>query len=333
MLSCQGLSVWNLPWCRVDIDLRAFPSQAHPKENGVKVSANPSCWGDHGTPTSIYCRNSINHRFSVKQKESLDTWLHVCIHNIYIFVHIRYIHCTYREGINTCTFSQSHKPINLYTHKAAEGTPGLNTQKCLLVGGTGEEAQDSVYKRLIPLGHDEGLALQIYIKVKTFSKSRTTYGEWKWDSEGCECMLCFLRPFQALKGTILQNKGEHQKMPPFMTWTQKSCNVTFSPIAHKATFTGKWATRFQALIWSGPGTWIPIQRLLVRQRAGLGARLLCLVFPQRIRIKSTRYNESPSSSWLPAVATPKKLESQYAVWLQPCAPARLLQPHRSGSHW
>ncbi|KAJ8786276.1 hypothetical protein J1605_006496 [Eschrichtius robustus] len=71
--------------------------------------------------------------------------------------------------------------------------------------------------------------------------------EWlHW--ENAEGMVPPTFSLKALKGTILQNKGEHQKMPPFMTWTQKSCNVTFSPIAHKATSTGKWATRFQALI-------------------------------------------------------------------------------------
>lgn len=67
-----------------------------------------------------------------------------------MYTYTHYIHCTYREDINTCTFSQSYKPINLYTHDAAEGTPGLDMHKCAPAGGTREDVQNPVYKRPKP---------------------------------------------------------------------------------------------------------------------------------------------------------------------------------------
>lgn len=151
------------------------------------------------------------------------------VYRIYIYVHICYIHCTYREGINTCTFSQSYKPINLYTHNASEGTPGLDTQKCPLGGGTGEEARDPVYKRLRPLCCEERLTLQIDIKVKTFSKSRTIGGEGKWDPGGCGWLPCLVGPSQVGRAAASRVK------------TCTSEDVTCSPSAHKATPPGKRA--------------------------------------------------------------------------------------------
>lgn len=134
-------------------------------------------------------------------------WLCVCIHNIHLCTQ-GYIHCTDREGINTCTFSQSYKPRNLYTHNASEGTPGLDTQKCLLVGGTGEEAQDPVYKRLRPLSYEERLTLQTDIKVKTFSEShnqwRREVGPWRMWVAVLPCWA-----FPGLEGSSLQGKDVH----------------------------------------------------------------------------------------------------------------------------
>lgn len=147
------------------------------------------------------------------------------VYIIYIYVHICYIHCTYREGINTCTFSQSYKPINLYTHNVAEGTPGLDTRKCPLAGGTGEEAQDPVYKRLRPLCCDERLTLQICIRVKTFSKSRTTREKGSRTLEGVGGCPALSDPPGCAGQWPPKSRCAHQKMPPSLDSGELKCHL------------------------------------------------------------------------------------------------------------
>lgn len=158
--------------------------------------------------TSIKLLQQLYHRFSVKRKESLDMWLHVCIHNIHLCTHMLYTLYTYRRYKHMYIQSVIQAYINLYTHNA-NGTPGLETRKYTLVGGTHEQAQGPVYKRPIPLHRDEGLALQIYIKVRTTSKSHNLQ-RIELEQGRTWHLPCLLRPFQALKSTTLVSKGESE---------------------------------------------------------------------------------------------------------------------------
>lgn len=207
------------------------------------------------------------------------------VYIIYIYVHICYIHCTYREGINTCTFSQSYKPINLYTHNVAEGTPGLDTQKCPLAGGTGEEAQDPVYKRLRPLCCDERLTLQICIRVKTFSKSRTTSGEGKWDTGGRGWMPSPVGPSwvrRAAASKVKMRASEDATFPGLRRAEMSpGAPLHLRPLPLE---NGQDAPRLSSIL--RPWKLGPQPRAAWRAEGRVEARVLCWAFPQRARIKA-----------------------------------------------
>lgn len=97
-----------------------------------------------------------------------------------MYTYTHYIHCTYIEDINTCTFIQSYKPINLYTHNAAEGTPGLDTHKCVPAGATHEDVQNPVYKRPKPSLSQGGLGFTNFTsKLRHFKEPYNL--DWKGD--------------------------------------------------------------------------------------------------------------------------------------------------------
>lgn len=85
-----------------------------------------------------------------------------------------------------------------------------------------------MYKRLRPLCCEERLTLQICIRVKTFSKSRTTSGEGKWDTGGRGWLPRLSGP-PGSEGSSLQSRDACIRRC-HRPWTQESCNVTWSPM-------------------------------------------------------------------------------------------------------
>lgn len=84
------------------------------------------------------------HNELFKHKETRARRLHVCIHNVHLCTHTHYyIHTVQVGDIDTCTFSQSYKPIHLYSHDAADG-PRVGCVQCTRAEAHKEEDQNPV---------------------------------------------------------------------------------------------------------------------------------------------------------------------------------------------
>lgn len=116
-----------------------------------------------------------------------------------MYTYTHYIHCTYID-INTCTFIQSYKPINLYTQNAAEGTPGLDMRKCALARGTRGDVQDPVYKRPKPTTSIRAWLYKFTSKLRHFQRAVQSR-DWKWDKGSMWASAWPAPTFQGLKGT------------------------------------------------------------------------------------------------------------------------------------
>lgn len=182
-------------------------------------------------------------------------------------------------------YIQSYKPVNLHTHNAAEGAPGLDTQKCPSAGGMGEEAQDPVYRRLSPLCCDERLTLQICIRVKTFSKSRTTSGEGKWDTGGRGWLPSLVGPsgvWRAAASKVKMRASEDATFPGLRRAEMSPgapLHVRPLPLEN-----GQDAPRLSPIL--RPWKLGPRPRAACRAEGRVEARVLCWAFPQRARIKA-----------------------------------------------
>lgn len=153
------------------------------------------------------------------------------VYIIYTYVHIHYIHCIYIEDINTCTFVQSYKPINRYTHNVLRGARGCTCGHATLVGGT-----EPCVQRPIPTLSQ----LRTHTKVNTFSEPHNLVGNGSGTSMGSSA-----QPVQTFPGS----EGH---WPPEIKWvweddtfhdlgSEKSWNGTYSPTARQAISTGKEA--------------------------------------------------------------------------------------------
>lgn len=133
-------------------------------------------------------------------------WLRVCIQNIHLCTHMLYTLYIQRgyKHMYIQSVIQAYKSV----HSTPVQGPGLDTHKCPLGGGTGEEARDPVYKRLRPLCCEERLTLQTDIKVKTFSESHSQWGRevgpWRMWVAALPCWA-----FPGWEGSSLQSKDVH----------------------------------------------------------------------------------------------------------------------------
>lgn len=135
-----------------------------------------------------------------------------------MYTYTLYIHCTDREGINTCTFIQSYKPINLYTHKSTEGTPGWMHEVHAGRRHTHEEVQNPGYKRPKPTVSIGGWFYKFTSELRHFQRAAQSR-EWKWD-RGRKWSI---RPACSVlsrdeRALCSQDKSECQKMTLFRTW-------------------------------------------------------------------------------------------------------------------
>lgn len=125
-----------------------------------------------------------------------------CLYTEYtsMYTYARYIHCTYID-INTCTFIQSYKPINLYTHNAAEGTPGAgHAQVCAGKRHTWGCPEPCVQKTQ---AHSTSIRAWLYkftSKLRHFHRAVQSR-DWKWDKGSVRASAWPAPTFQGLEGT------------------------------------------------------------------------------------------------------------------------------------
>lgn len=141
-----------------------------------------------------------------------------------------------------------------------------------------------MYKRLRPLCCEERLTLQICIRVKTFSKSRTTSGEGKWDTGGRGWLPRLSGPPGFGGQQPPKSRCVHQKMPPSLDSGELQCHL--EPHARKATSPGKWAGCSQAPVCPQALEAGSSATGCLSGRGRVEARLLCWAFAQRARIEA-----------------------------------------------
>lgn len=108
-----------------------------------------------------------------------------------MYTYTHYIHCTYIEDINTCTFIQSYKPINLYTMRWRELRAGHAD-----VHGGGRHTGRS--RACVQETQIYRIDYKFTSKLRHFQRAIQSR-EWKWESSKGASAL----PAQ----TVPQSKG------------------------------------------------------------------------------------------------------------------------------